>query len=159
MNSTSKRRPFNYLIVLISGLLLAVIITTTVVVLKKPLNQMDDIGEPLNADSSQQPNEEDPMVSSSIEATSSSQSATSTFESATAEETGTNPEISECTNPRVRRSWTELNNAERTRFLNAVNQMKKNPSKTGASPNRYEDFTVIHDTYRAVAHSVVIYCI
>lgn len=136
-------------------------------VLKKPLNQTGDKSEPLpvDSDTSQQPNEEDSMIlSSSVaaltsEATRTLESITSTFESATAKETGSNPENSECTNPRVRRSWTELNDGEKTRFLNAVNQMKRNPSKTGSSPNRYEDFTVIHDTYRSVAHSVVIYCI
>ena len=56
-----------------------------------------------------------------------------------------------CTNPRLRKEWRELSTSEQSRFMNAVQALKRSPSQMGTS-NRYEDFVAIHTQFKDVAH-------
>jgi hypothetical protein len=135
MNTADNKRQSKYLIVIISGLLLAVIITASVVVSKNPPYSQPDSSFSGPSDDGTSPPRPTP-----------------TSDAGNTTGTGTNP-TPLCSSPRIRKSWTELNNEEKRKFLDAVNQMKNNPSQTGSGANRYEDFTVIHDVYKATAHN------
>ena len=133
MSTISNRGRWNYLLITITALLLALIITTTVVLLnkQKQINAFD----PSN---NQSLNPAEPSVPSSIPSNNPVPNQ--------------NGQI--CSNPRIRKSWTELSNEEKSRFVNAVTQIKSKPPQTSSATNRYEDFVITHDLYKSRAHNI-----
>lgn len=167
MNTVKKQRKLNYLLIVISGLLLAVIITTTVVLLKKPVHQDFPEGTETLPNNTSQPAGGDQMSLNPLEPPLSAVSTSNASSSISTEHNQGPTQIPQtdnsqsnnnqpiCSNPRVRKSWTELTNQEKSRFINAVIQMKGRPAQTHSASSRYDEFTVIHDVYKAVAHNIV----
>jgi hypothetical protein len=148
MTTSTKCRKINYLWILIVSLVLATIITTVIVIKGKPDSSIT--GVTINAGHTF------PITTQPTEF--------QQFDPSTGLPTNNNvppPDASApltCTNPRIRKSWKELTESERSAFLNAILQLKSKPSQTNSASNRYDDFAVIHNTYRNFAHNLVSSC-
>lgn len=166
MVATSNNRKRYYVWGIAGMLIIAGIVTTVVVMIEKNrnaggLNGSSNAGQigvetPSGTNSPAIPPSNGPSNSSSKPSatpTTSAISADSSSTSASASPTST-PTGGACSNPRVRKSWKESTDAERSAFLNAVLALKKAPSINGHS-SRYEDFVIVHDNAKTIAHSTV----
>ena len=49
-----------------------------------------------------------------------------------------------CTDPVIRREWRELSNAEKGDYIEAVQCLRRSPSKLGLNQTLYDDFPYAH---------------
>lgn len=59
-----------------------------------------------------------------------------------------------CINPRIRKEWRELSDAEKSNFFKSINALK-NASSIMNATNRYEDFTLLHFSIASRVHNNV----
>lgn len=49
-----------------------------------------------------------------------------------------------CTNPVIRREWRDLSDAEKSDYIEAVQCLRRSPSRLGLNQTLYDDFPYVH---------------